>query len=88
MRYLRPEVIKIDDRFENVFAASGDSDLASDNKDEKKRCRFGRVEANSGSDTCQVCSVSGGARNNALPGESLFESDFKGCPDNMPIKNK
>ena len=44
-------------------------------------CRFGRTEANPGSDTCQACSKSGGTASKLA--ESTFRSDYNGCPDNM-----
>lgn len=87
--YVRPEAVILDETSEGVFAASGQ---VEDNQDESSQeqttqvCRFGRKEANPGSDTCQACSYSGGLRDQELSGESLFRSDFSECPDGMPVK--
>lgn len=63
---------------EGVYLASGDKEI----------CRFGRTEANPGSDKCQTCSVTGGASDTTMPGQQSYrKEDFKNCPDNMPIKN-
>lgn len=88
--YKRPEALVLDETSEGVFAASGQTDEdqgeVSDQEHTTTVCRFGRREANPGSDSCQVCSFSGGLRDYELSGESLFKSDFNGCPDGMPIK--
>lgn len=80
-KYNKPVVSLVDSIAEGVYLASGVEEPTK-----KNRCRFGRVEANAGSDSCQACSVSGGQRNKELPGESLYKADFKSCIDNMPIK--
>ena len=46
-------------------------------------CRFGRTEANPGSDACQSCSATNGAK--ADQG-GTFRADFSGCVDNKPLK--
>ena len=78
--YEKPIVVLTEGSCEGVYAASGDD------SDQNQRCRFGRREANPGSDACQACSYSGGVRDEELAGESLFENDFTGCPDDMPVK--
>lgn len=82
--YERPMVEVLDETSEGVYTISGD--VAQEEQEEKVKCRFGRSEANAGSDTCQACSASGGLRANELDGESLFKEDFKGCIDGMPLK--
>ncbi len=83
-KYTRPVLEMEPDMAEGVYLASGDT-VKPDG--EKKHCRFGRTEANPGSDTCQTCSVTGGATDTTPEGqESYRRDDFKGCPDNMPIK--
>lgn len=88
--YIRPEALVLDEVNEGVFAASGQIDEnqgeVSDQEQNTVVCRFGRKEANPGSDTCQACSFSGGLRDQELSGESLFKSDFSGCPDGLPVK--
>ena len=86
--YMKPEALVLDEINEGVFAASGqvDDDQQNDDNQSTAVCRFGRKEANPGSDTCQACSYSGGLRDQELSGESLFESDFSGCPDGKPVK--
>lgn len=85
--YRRPVIEVLEELGEGVYAASGDNIGDEDNKEEQKeRCRFGRTEANPGSDTCQACSFSGGLRGVELDGESLFRSDFNGCVDGKPVK--
>ncbi len=79
-KYEIPVVEIVDEVSEGVYAASGDL------TDNRVRCRFGRTAANPGADMCQACSYSGGDRNSELPGESLFESDFAGCPDGLPVE--
>lgn len=82
-KYVKPEVVETKEYAEGVYLASGSS---SDNAEEV--CRFGRKEANAGSDTCQECSKSGGQRNTPLPGEeSARGEDFTGCIDGKPVKN-
>ncbi len=77
--YESPEAVRADSVTEGVYMASGDA--------EEKVCRFGRNEANPGSDTCQNCSVSGGVRSEKLPGqESPRREDFTVCVDGMPMK--
>lgn len=76
--YEKPGVILTNERCEGVFMASGDNEIP---------CRFGRTEANAGSDVCQNCSVSGGERDHKLPGtESPRKEDFTTCIDGKPIK--
>lgn len=87
--YKRPEALVLDETSEGVFAASGQVDEnqgAENQEQETVVCRFGRREANPGSDACQACSFSGGLRDQELSGESLFKSDFSGCPDGLPVK--
>lgn len=88
--YKRPEALILDETSEGVFAASGQVDEnqgeVSDQEQNAVVCRFGRREANPGSDACQACSFSGGLRDKELSGESLFKSDFNGCPDGLPVK--
>lgn len=72
--YAKPVVKVLDNNAEGVFAASGDTTV----------CRFGRTEANSGADTCQSCSYSGGTSSNVA---NVYKEDYKGCIDNMPEKN-
>lgn len=85
--YKRPVIEVLEETSEGVYAASGDNAGNEQNNEEQKaRCRFGRTEANPGSDTCQACSFSGGLRGVELDGESLFRSDFSGCVDGLPIK--
>ena len=87
--YVRPAVEVLEETSEGVYAASGDSvDNDNNNQTEKVTCRFGRTEANPGSDTCQACSFSGGLRGQELDGESLFRSDFTTCPDGFPVKGQ
>lgn len=75
--YEKPEVIKIDSRAEGVYLASGGIST----------CRFGRTEANPGSDTCQFCSISGGTRSGKVGDEeSPRREDYTGCIDGMPEK--
>ena len=82
-KYVKPEVVETKEYAEGVYLASGDSSDA-----EEKVCRFGRKEANAGSDTCQECSKSGGQRSTPLPGEeSAREADFTGCIEDLPVKN-
>ena len=84
--FVQPEVVETKDYAEGVYLASGGS---TDNSSgpEETACRFGRKEANAGSDTCQECSKSGGQRNTPLPGEeSAREADFTGCIDGRPVK--
>lgn len=79
--YEKPGIIPSCEKSEGIFMASGD--------DTDKVCRFGRTEANPGSDVCQNCSLSGGERDHKLPGtESPKKEDFTTCIDNMPIKEK
>lgn len=86
-KYESPIVEIVDTLSEGVYAASGDiTEDNENNQEEKKRCRFGRTEANPGSDACQACSFSGGLRDTELDGESLFRSDYTGCVDGMPEK--
>jgi hypothetical protein len=90
--YEKPILEVTDSRTEGVYAASGgntadntgtDTDKNS-NSTEKKRCHFGRTEANPGADICQACSKSGGISQKLLEGS--FREDYKGCIDNMPEK--
>ena len=76
-KYVKPEVVETKEYAEGVYLASGGS---TDNSSgpEETACRFGRKEANAGSDTCQECSKSGG--------ESAREADFTGCIDGRPVK--
>lgn len=75
--YEKPTIEVVTEKAEGIFMASGDDQVTA-------VCRFGRSEANPGSDTCQACSKSGGAASK-LP-ESTFRADYNGCPDNMPEK--
>ncbi len=74
--YEKPVAVRQGDLAEGIYLASGDK--------EDKVCRFGRKEANPGSDVCQACSQSGGLVSKSESG--AFKSDFKGCVDNMPVK--
>ena len=69
-KYVKPEVVETKEYAEGVYLASGGS---TDNSSgpEETACRFGRKEANAGSDTCQECSKSGGQRNTPLRARSL-----------------
>ena len=51
-KYVKPEVVETKEYAEGVYLASGGS---TDNSSgpEETACRFGRKEANAGSDTCQ-----------------------------------
>ena len=81
--YKKPIVNILDDTSEGVYAASGSVE-ETESSDHPEKCKFGRKEANPGADSCQGCSSSNGLHND---GTGLFESDFQGCPENMPIKN-
>lgn len=66
---------------EGIFMASGE------NHTPITTCRFGRTEANAGSDVCQECSRSSGLQSSHRPGEeSARKEDFTGCIDGLPIK--
>lgn len=80
--YTRPVLEITKNITEGVYLASGNV------QDETKvTCRFGRTEANPGSDKCQTCSVTGGVTNVTPEGqESYRKEDFTTCPDHMPIK--
>lgn len=82
--YERPMVEVLDETSEGVYAISGD--VVQEEQEEKVKCRFGRSEANPGSDACQACSASGGLRDYELDGESLYKKDFTTCIDGMPLK--
>lgn len=85
-KYVKPEVVETKEYAEGVYLASGGSTDNSSGSGRSCR-RFGRKEANAGSDTCQECSKSGGQRNTPLPGEeSAREADFTGCIDGRPVK--
>ena len=85
-KYVKPEVVETKEYAEGVYLASGGSTDNSSGSEEAV-CRFGRKEANAGSDTCQECSKSGGQRNTPLPGEeSARGEDFTGCIDGRPVK--
>lgn len=89
--YRKPVVEVLDESCEGVYAASGslaDNNNELNNGTERQVCRFGRREANPGSDTCQACSYSNGLRDTELDGESLFRNDFTGCPDGFPVKGQ
>ena len=73
-----PKLNEIEWRLEENLATSGDP--------VEVKCRFGRDEANPGSDKCQACSATGGAQSEGLPGQSFGKEDYTGCPDNMPEK--
>ena len=60
-KYVKPEVVETKEYAEGVYLASGGSTDNSSGPEESV-CRFGRKEANAGSDTCQECSKSGGQR--------------------------
>lgn len=85
-KYTKPIVEVLSDTTEGIYAASGIVPEEDTKQEERKICRFGRKEANPGSDTCQACSFSGGVRSDELPGESLYKSDFKDCVDGMSLK--
>ncbi len=85
--YEKPVVEVLQETNEGVYAASGSvEENDNNNETQKAKCRFGRTEANPGSDTCQACSFSNGLRDVELDGESLFRDDFKGCVDGFPVK--
>lgn len=69
-KYVKPEVVETKEYAEGVYLASGGSTDNSSGPEEAV-CRFGRKEANAGSDTCQECSKSGGQRNTPLPGRGV-----------------
>lgn len=75
--YEKPDVHELEEVSEGVYTASGDQ------KEEDKVCRFGRKEANSGSDTCQSCSATGGLTPDK---KGTYKGDYTGCVDNMPEK--
>ncbi len=78
--YQKPEAQQLNEYAEGVFMASGMT---------PERCRFGRKQANPGSDTCQECFFSKGLRSEPLPGdESARRPDTNAftCPDDMPVK--
>lgn len=77
--YEKPVAVRQGDLAEGIYLASGDTE----NKEDRV-CRFGRKEANPGSDTCQACSQSGGLVSKSEDG--AFKADFKGCVDDMPVK--
>ncbi len=82
-KYVKPEVVETKEYAEGVYLASGNSSDA-----DEEVCRFGRKEANAGSDVCQECSKSGEERSTPLPGEeSARREDFTGCIDGKPVKN-
>ena len=56
-KYVKPEVVETKEYAEGVYLASGGSTDNSSGPEETV-CRFGRKEANAGSDTCQECSKS------------------------------
>ena len=68
--YVKPEVVETKEYAEGVYLASGGS---TDNSSgpEETACRFGRKEANAGSDTCQECSKSGGQKIRRFRARSL-----------------
>lgn len=79
--YEKPVVEAIDDVAE-VVCADGSNEAANGNTAVTK-CRFGRTEANPGSDVCQSCSATNGAQ--ADKG-GTFRGDFNGCVENKPVK--
>lgn len=83
--YEKPVVELVDDVAE-VVCADGSNDANNNNGGNNQNavaCRFGRTEANPGSDTCQSCSATNGARGDQ---GGTFRSDFTGCVENKPIK--
>lgn len=85
--YEKPEIILMKNASEGVYLASGSAEADDKNsEDNTRRCRFGRENANQGADKCQVCSATGGIRDQVLSGEHYFKEDYKGCPDHMPEK--
>lgn len=83
--YEKPVVELVDDVTE-VVCADGSNDANNNNGGNNQNavaCRFGRTEANPGSDTCQSCSTTNGARGDQ---GGTFRADFTGCVENKPIK--
>ncbi len=85
--YEKPVVEVLDDVAEVVCAdgsneAGGNGGNGAENSN-LTVCRFGRTEANPGSDACQSCSATNGAK--ADQG-GTFRVDFSGCVDNKPVK--
>ena len=81
-KYMKPVLEVSEDMTEGVYLASGNAQ-----DEEKTTCRFGRTEANPGSDKCQTCSVSGGVTNVTPEGQESYRNEaFTTCPDHMPVK--
>jgi len=76
--YEKPVAQALEEFSEGVYLASGEKD-----KEEKKKCRFGRTEASATIDKCQSCSVTGGLTPDK---KGTYVEDYKGCIDNMPEK--
>ncbi len=79
--YEKPIVTKLEGKSESIYMASGASE---DEAEEKVVCRFGRSNANPGSDTCQACCKSGGLLNKVEGG--TFRNDFTECIEGLPLK--
>lgn len=80
--YEKPVITKIEGMSESIYMASGAPE--EDEAAEKVKCRFGRTEANPGSDICQACCKSGGLLSKVEGGS--FQSDFTECIEGLPIK--
>jgi hypothetical protein len=82
--YAKPVVEAIDDIAE-VVCADGSNDAANggnSNVAAATPCRFGRVEASAGSDTCQSCCKTNGVRGS----EQAYRADFTSCIEDKPLK--
>ncbi len=83
--YEKPVVELVDDVAE-VVCADGSNNADNNNGGNNQNvtaCRFGRTEANPGSDACQSCSKTNGARSDQ---GGTFRADFTGCVENKPVK--
>ncbi len=76
--YEKPIVTKLEGTSESIYMASG-----APEDETKKKCRFGRTEANPGSDTCQACCQSGGLLDKV---DHTYAHDFTECIEGLPVK--